>query len=226
MLIGDRDARPRSSQPRKRRTMIRSPDAGCEQVICNGLMEEGWVVVPDFLDSKTTAAIEAMLRTRWESGALRPAGIGRGRTFQVRPEIRSDQVLWVDNDAPPAPLKAYLESMETLRRTLNEQLFLGLHEYECHLTTYPRGSFYRRHLDRFADQARRQISAIFYLNPNWQASDGGELRIETERGVRSVLPEAGTLVAFRAADFWHEVRRARRLRLSVTGWFLSRPLIP
>ncbi|MCC5885457.1 MAG: 2OG-Fe(II) oxygenase [Gammaproteobacteria bacterium] len=206
--------------------MSACPSAGFEQLICDGLSEPGWVVVPDFLDRGTTTAIEAMLRTRWESGALRPAGIGRGRTFQVRPEIRSDQVLWVDNEAPPAPLEAYLQRMEGLRRVLNEQLFLGLHEYECHLTTYPRGSFYRRHLDQFADQARRQISTIFYLNPNWRETDGGALRIETDQGIHSVLPEAGTLVAFRAADFWHEVRRARRLRLSVTGWYLSRPLLP
>jgi len=204
--------------------MTPAPEASLAQVICDGLIEPGWVVLRDFLDREATAAIETMLRARWESGALRPAGIGRGRTFQVRPEIRSDQVLWVDNETPPAPLAVYLERMETLRRVLNEQLLLGLHAYECHLTTYPRGSFYLRHLDRFADQARRQISTIFYLNPGWREADGGELRLETAAGVRSVLPEAGTLVAFRAADFWHEVRRARRLRLSVTGWFLSRPL--
>ena len=206
--------------------MTASPDADLEQVICDGLVEPGWVVLHHFLDREATGAIESMLRARWESGALRSAGIGRGRTFQLRPEIRSDQVLWVDNEAPPAQLAVYLERMEILRRMLNEQLFLGLEEYECHLTTYPRGSFYRRHLDRFADQARRQISTIFYLNPNWQEADGGELRIETAEGVKSVRPEAGTLVAFRAADFWHQVRRARRLRLSVTGWFLSRSLDP
>lgn len=200
--------------------------AGLERVLCDGLAEPGWVVVPEFLGRKDTAAIETMLRARWESGALRPAGIGRGRTFQVRPEIRSDQVLWVDNAVAPPPLQPFLDRMESLRRALNEQFFLGLHEYECHLTTYPRGSFYRRHLDQFADQARRQISTILYLNPNWREAEGGELRIETAQGTRSVLPEAGTLVAFRSADFWHEVRRARRLRLSVTGWFLSRPLHP
>lgn len=204
--------------------MTLSPETGLEQFICDSLIEPGWVVLRDFLDREATAAIETMLRARWESGALRPAGIGRGRTFQLRPEIRSDQVLWVDHEAAAPPLTVYLERMEALRSVLNEQLFLGLHEYECHLTTYPRGSFYRRHLDRFADQARRQVSTIFYLNPNWREADGGELRIETAEGIRSVLPEAGTLVAFRAGDFWHEVRRARRLRLSVTGWFLSRPL--
>lgn len=204
--------------------MTASTVTDLEQLICDGLSEPGWVVVPDFLDPAATAAIETLLRSRWEAGALRPAGIGRGRTFQVRPEIRSDQVLWVDNEAPPLVLAGYLERMETLRAVLNEQLFLGLHEYECHLTTYPRGSFYRRHLDRFADQARRQVSTIFYLNRQWREPDGGELRIDTADGIRSVWPEAGTLVAFRAADFWHEVRRARRLRLSVTGWFLSRPL--
>lgn len=194
------------------------------QAAVDGLVEPGWVVLRNFLDPGSTAAIETMLRNRWESGCLRPAGIGRGRTLQVRPEIRSDQVQWVDNEQPPEALTPYLQRMEALRQQLNQQLFLGLDAYECHLTTYPRGSFYRRHLDQFADQARRQVSTIFYLNPRWRAADGGELRIETGDGVVTVLPEAGTLVLFRAADFWHEVRRARRLRLSVTGWFLTRPL--
>ena len=36
-------------------------------------------------------------------------------------------------------------------------------------------------------------------------------------------PEAGTLVVFWSADFWHEVRRKR---LSLTGWFLRRASNP
>lgn len=194
--------------------------------ITAGLTAPGWILVPDFLDAAATRAIGELLRQRWESGAMRPAGVGRGRTFQVRPEIRSDQVLWVDNEAPPAVLTGFLERMEALRTHLNRTLFLGLQEFECHLTAYPRGAFYGRHLDRFADEARRQVSVVFYLNPDWREQDGGALRIETPAGPVSVLPEAGTLVVFRSGDFWHEVRRARRLRLSVTGWFLTRPVMP
>ncbi|TVS12403.1 MAG: 2OG-Fe(II) oxygenase [Gammaproteobacteria bacterium] len=194
--------------------------------IAEHLAEPGWVVVPDFLDAVGTRAIGDLLRQRWASGHMRPAGVGRGRTFQVRPEIRSDRVLWVDNEAPPPVLADFLARMEALRAHLNRTAFLGLHEYECHLTAYPRGAFYGRHLDRFADQARRQVSTVFYLNPDWREQDGGVLRIETGTGSVSVLPEAGTLVLFRSGDFWHEVRRARRLRLSVTGWFLTRPVTP
>lgn len=39
-------------------------------------------------------------------------------------------------------------------------------------------------------------------------------------------PEAGTLVVFRSPDFWHEVQRARRTRLSQMGWFLRRASNP
>ena len=192
------------------------------ETIAAGLADPGWVKVGDFLDPPAVAAIASLLRQHHESGGLRPAGVGRGRTLRVRPEIRSDQVLWVDNDAPPAPLGAFIDRMGRLRTYLNRSLMLGLQDYECHLTVYPRGSFYRRHLDRFAEASRRQVSTVLYLNPDWRRQDGGELRLELAGGGRAdILPDAGTLVAFRSADFWHEVRRARRRRLSVTGWLLT-----
>ena len=77
---------------------------------------------------------------------------------------------------------------------------------------------------------------VLYLNHQWRPRDGGALRLWTTPAPGrtpspktpsiEVLPEAGTLVVFRSADFWHEVRRARRTRLSLTGWFLRRASNP
>ncbi len=39
-----------------------------------------------------------------------------------------------------------------------------------------------------------------------------------------VMPQAGTFVAFLAADFDHEVLPARRERASLTGWLRRRVL--
>lgn len=41
----------------------------------------------------------------------------------------------------------------------------------------PTGAFYRRHLDRFRDDDRRMVSAVLYLNEDWQPQDGGQLRM-------------------------------------------------
>lgn len=62
-------------------------------------------------------------------------------------------------------------------------------------------AFYRRHLDRFRDDDRRAVSAVFYLNENWQPGDGGELRMFlADEVVRDVQPTAGTLVVFLSGD--------------------------
>ncbi|MEG0248677.1 MAG: 2OG-Fe(II) oxygenase, partial [Pseudomonas sp.] len=88
---------------------------------------------------------------------------------------------------------------------------------------YPPGAFYRKHLDRFRDDDRRAVSAVIYLNPDWSADDGGELRMSLRDGVEhDVRPIGGSLVVFLSADIPHEVLPARRDRLSVTGWFRRR----
>ena len=42
---------------------------------------------------------------------------------------------------------------------------------------YDAGDFYKKHLDQFKDNSNRQFSMISYLNPHWEAKDGGELFI-------------------------------------------------
>ena len=64
-----------------------------------------------------------------------------------------------------------------------------------------------------------------YLNPRWQAADGGGLLIEVGKGGRETLavaPDCGTLVVFLSEDFAHEVLAAKRDRYSIAGWFRAR----
>jgi SM-20-related protein len=67
---------------------------------------------------------------------------------------------------------------------------------------------------------------ITYLNPEWGAADGGELRIytagENPEPYRDVPPHAGTLVCLLSDTVYHEVLAPRRERLSLTGWFRRR----
>jgi SM-20-related protein len=62
---------------------------------------------------------------------------------------------------------------------------------------------------------------ICYLNENWKAEEGGQLRIYEETNQIDVLPEAGRLVCFRSDKLEHEVLPASRARLSLTGWILD-----
>jgi SM-20-related protein len=104
---------------------------------------------------------------------------------------------------------------------LNESLFLSLKDYEVHMTVYPAGSFYKRHLDQFNRDDHRKLSVICYLNENWNDQEGGQLRMFVKGKEIDFLPVAGRLICFRSDQIEHEVLPASRPRLSITGWILD-----
>lgn len=195
-----------------------------------GLERDGWAIAPGFLSPDEVAALAAEGRRLRDDGGFRPAGVGRGRGVDLRPEIRTDHVSWLDPESAAPALRRYLDAVEALRLELNRRLYLGLVDFEAHLAVYPPGAFYRTHLDRFRAVPRRAVSCLLYLNEAWRREDGGQLRLYLEPGVEphegspaiDVLPEAGTLAVFLAGDFYHEVLPAGRERWSVTGWLRTR----
>jgi SM-20-related protein len=155
------------------------------------------------------------------TGAMKKAGIGKSADKQINEAIRGDYIQWIDPLGAPAPLVLYLDRMKELMLYLNRSLFLSLKDIEAHMTIYPAGSFYRRHLDQFKADDRRKLSAICYLNNDWKDDEGGQLRMYLPSGPRDVFPLAGRLVCFRSELIEHEVLAATRPRLSLTGWFLD-----
>ena len=205
--------------------------------LAQGLAEPGYAVMANFFPTDLALTLAAETQARWQAGAFRAAGVGRGPGWVRRPDIRGDEVCWLEDEAPSPALAQALATLDGLKAHLNAALFAGLEDFEVHLARYGRGAFYARHIDQFEDTTRRAISIVLYLNHQWRRQDGGALRLWTtpapgreapssKTPYVEVLPEAGTLVAFRSADFWHEVRRARRPRLSLTGWFLRRAANP
>jgi len=190
------------------------------------LGERGWVVVRDFIPPAKVAALREEALAYWNEGEFRPAGVGRGESFGIRPEIRNDRVLWLDS-GKLTPLQAdYFATLEGYRQAINRQLFLGLFDFEGHLALYPPGAFYRRHLDQFKGIGLRTVTAILYLNDHWQPEDGGLLRLYTDGEDDSryvdIPPEGGTFVTFLSSEYLHEVLPSRRDRLALTGWFRRR----
>ncbi len=156
------------------------------------------------------------------------AGVGAGHETQVRSEIRSDSIIWLDRSDPTPIVETWLNGMNDLNEHFRRYLFLSVWSYEGHLAHYPGGGFYKAHLDRHSQTQARQLSIITYLNNDWEESDGGQLRLYTDQelGVKGpfidVLPKAGTVVIFRSGDFWHEVLPSKRDRMSLTGWLRGR----
>ena len=190
--------------------------------LLDDLAEQGWAIVANALPADLTLELAQECRARANQGALQPAGVGRGSAHGVQEGVRGDHIQWLEPGQCAAGDR-YLAMLDDLRGQLNQALYLGLEDYEGHFALYPPGTFYQKHLDRFRDDDRRAVSAVFYLNSDWLPEQGGALRLCLADGRElDVLPEAGTLVLFLSADLPHEVLPATRERLSLTGWLRRR----
>ncbi len=190
--------------------------------IIDELANQGWSRRQDFLPDTLTQKLATECRARAETGTLSPAGVGHGLGLAVHKGIRGDQIQWLEPKQSQAS-DQYLQAMDALRQALNQAFYLGLEDFESHFALYPPGTFYQKHLDRFRNDNRRTVSAVFYLNRNWQHSDGGALRVYPDnREPLDFPPEGGSLVLFMSAELPHEVLPASRERLSLTGWFRRR----
>jgi SM-20-related protein len=191
--------------------------------IINDLARQGWSVVPDFVSPQTVRQLADETSQFRQQQVMRPAGVGKGTERAVNAGIRGDFILWLDEPDLTTAQRGHLANLEQLRLAVNAGLQLGLFEFEGHLATYPPGSFYRKHIDRFRNDSLRTLTCILYLNRDWQGCDGGQLRIYTgEHDYFDVLPQGGTLMTFLSDRFWHEVLPAGRERMSITGWFKTR----
>jgi SM-20-related protein len=186
------------------------------------LAAQGWALSDDFLPPDAVTALADEAAALWSAGRFQAAAVGRGAQRKVRQEIRGDATLWLDDDTLTAAQSRYWEAMEALRREMNRSLFAGLSAFEAHYAVYPPGAAYETHVDAFAGSSERAVSCSLYLNPDWRAADGGELRLHTAGGHVDVVPRAGVFVVFRSQDVPHEVLPAARHRFSVTGWFRRR----
>ncbi|QLI81972.1 2OG-Fe(II) oxygenase [Chitinibacter fontanus] len=189
--------------------------------ICDALAGPGWIVLPNFLSAATVGELHQLAQQRRDQ--FNRAGVGREAGHQVRNDIRGDSVLWVEHD-DAAMLNANAR-MAALQQQLNRDLYLGLIELEWHFASYPAGAFYQRHLDQHREQDTRVVTVVQYLNPSWEASDGGQLRIYLDDAQSvDITPYGGTLVVFMSNRFEHEVLPATRERVSLTGWYRRRSL--
>ena len=189
--------------------------------IADGLAENGIAVADQFLSQQEVNAILTLDEFKSGLAEFKKAGIGKQQDRQINEAIRGDYIKWLDKKSSPAPVKLYLDRLNKLIEYLNQSLFLSMKDYEVHMTVYPAGSYYKRHLDQFKKDDHRKLSVICYLNNDWKEEHGGQLRMYLPDGSREVLPVAGRLVCFRSDQIEHEVLPATRDRLSLTGWILD-----
>ena len=211
--------------------------------VAQALQTSGICVCPHFVSSEFVLAARADLEQLWDAGEFQAATTGRsnGRMGASSPggtkplQARRDDTYWLEEPGQTDIQRAIWAQVDALREAFNRRLFLGIRGFEGHYASYSRGGFYRRPLDQFQVagpgqevRAERVVSLILYLNgaPEWQQSDGGQLRIYRSRSCHlgpewvDVQPVGGTLVCMMSAESEHEVLLSHRLRRSFTGWFL------
>lgn len=187
--------------------------------IASDLRKDGYAIIDNaFLDTMP-ATLSHRLHSLAEADAMRRAGIGRGDDLVKRKDIRGDEIHWLSAEHESESL--WVQTMAWFRRELNRELLLGLFSYESHFSHYPPGAFYKKHSDAFRGQANRVLSTVYYLNPDWQPGDGGELIIynEADELLERVEPVFNRLVVFLSEEFPHEVLPAMKDRYSIAGWF-------
>ncbi|MGP5505536.1 2OG-Fe(II) oxygenase [Psychrobacter celer] len=178
---------------------------------------DGWLTIDNVFNKAALLALQA------ESGFIdyRDAALTAGIRIS---DIRGDRIRWITANFFAGYY--YLQSINALAALFNRSLFAGIRHSEAHYACYPAGFGYQWHSDNPAGRDERVISAVFYLNDEWTASDGGALEIIDKHGSHhSVMPVANRLLIF-DSDLQHQVQIAHRQRYSIATWMRRDGLVP
>jgi len=189
--------------------------------IADGLANQSFAVIDHFLSREETTAILQADEFVNHKLHFRKAGIGK-TDKQFIEQVRGDYIQWIDPAQASPGERVYLDRLRTLMKFLNQALFLSLKDVEIHRTVYPVGTRYQRHLDQFRSDDHRKLSVICYLNNDWAADQGGQLRLHLDTDTLDILPVGGRLAIFRSDKIEHEVLPATKERYSLTGWATDR----
>ena len=174
------------------------------------------------------------------SSASRYGGlVGAAEALLAFPEAlrkRSAEKVGTSSASSERVKKTASSSARTLNRLLRVQppSRLMLAHYPGDTT---RGARYVPHLDNDPDDPLRNegepglrgrdraVTAILYLNQNWEEKDGGCLRVtlENNKGEVDIAPAWGRVVLFDCRRIVHEVRPTDAKRWALTAWIVDGP---
>ena len=180
-------------------------------------IDDGWIIIDKVFEHKALLALQA------ESGFIdyRDAELTAGIRVS---DIRGDRIRWITENFFAGHY--YLQSINALAALFNRSLFAGIRHSEAHYACYPVGFGYQWHSDNPAGRDERVISAVFYLNDDWTAEDGGAVEIIDNHGTHhTIMPVANRLIIFNS-DLQHQVQIAHRQRYSIATWMRRDGLVP
>lgn len=189
--------------------------------IITSVADKGIYIEESFLSKNLIPVITTWFDDLTLNGEFKKAKIGSSSETSLNTLVRNDEIYWI-NEYPDylIDLKNFITK---LMFEINSNLFLNLKRGEFHLSQYPKGHFYTKHLDQSKLTKSRLITFLLYLNPEWANDDQGELIVydptDTDKQLLKVTPTWGKLVIFRSDQFFHEVRPTVKIRRALSGWY-------
>lgn len=175
-------------------------------------------IAPSFLTQALSAGLQQNIIQLQKDQLMTTAGIGNEEVKDKGQKMRSDKIYWLDKKHDNEFENQFLQQAEDFIERLNNTCYTGINAYEFHYAVYEEGSFYKRHKDQFKNNDHRKFSLITYLNENWLPTDGGQLQIYQNDTMQQIQPLSQTAVFFKSDETEHEVIKANRSRMSITGW--------
>nr|CAH7760125.1 unnamed protein product [Callosobruchus chinensis] len=213
-------------------------DADLEEM-CRNVIQDlsayGLCVLDDFLGRKKGEAVLKEVLDIQSHGLLRNGQLVSAKSNQDQRIIRGDQICWVDGKEPNCPNIGFLiTQVDAVIVKANKMLDNDkLGQYNINSRTkamvacYPgHGSHYVKHVDN-PNGDGRCITAIYYLNLDWDVqTSGGLLRIFPEGWREDKVADIEPLFD-RLLFFWsdrrnpHEVQPAYQTRYAITLWYFD-----
>lgn len=181
------------------------------------ITEKRFAVLDNVFSSHELVSLRNFLNSKKDH--FHKAKIGRNESKILNQEIRSDEIFWIENWQENDVLRDYNELLCEIMTYIKMTFFLPLKRFESHFACYPKGSFYKKHLDRHKDSPHRQITIVLYLN-DLEIADGGELVLypdQDSQGIK-INPKEGRLAIFITDNMIHEVLPTAKERYSITTW--------
>jgi SM-20-related protein len=195
--------------------------------IISDILSQKFAIVEDFFSTDEVSILRESLLEKHEEDAFKKAAIGNRLNETIVKSIRGDVILWIDEGKTNHAESLFFQKINDLVAYLNKTCFLGILHKEFHYALYPKGTFYKRHIDTFQNDDRRKLSFVCYLNDeDWQPENGGELVLYLDvNGVeieKRIYPFPRRVVIFESQIIEHEVKPVNTQRLSITGWLKTR----
>ncbi len=191
--------------------------------IISDMLSHNYSIIDDFFSEEEIAILRESLIEKYKEDAFKKSAIGNRVNEVIKKAVRGDIILWIDERTLNKAEELFFKKINTLINYLNTTCFLGINHKEFHYAIYPKGAFYKRHLDTFQNDDRRKLSIVCYLNSeDWKPENGGELVLYLDHEDKVIFPFPGKVVIFESQKIEHEVKPVITPRLSITGWLKTR----